>query len=76
MSKGDLNVHQGDDGQWRAKRQGATRASVVANTQRDAFERARELAQDSDSEVSIHRRDNGHIRDKHSYGNDPESSKG
>jgi len=76
MSDDDLNVYQGEDGKWRAKRQGASRASAVADTQQQAFERARELAQDSGSEVSIHRGDNGKIRDKHSYGNDPKSTKG
>ncbi|EPJ0406616.1 DUF2188 domain-containing protein, partial [Vibrio parahaemolyticus] len=34
------------------------------------------LAQKAQSEVSIHRGDNGKIRAKHSYGNDPKSSKG
>jgi hypothetical protein len=76
MSEDDYNVFQGEDGQWRAKRQDASRASVVADTQQEAFERARELATGVGSEVSIHRGDNGQIRAKHSYGNDPKSTKG
>jgi len=68
MSDDDFNVYQGDDGKWRGKRQSASRASVVADT--------RELAMQSGSEVSIHRGDNGKIRDKHSYGNDPKSTEG
>lgn len=76
MSKNDYNVYQGSDGLWRAKRQDASRAGAVASTQREAFERAREFAITQSSEVSIHRGDNGQIRAKHSYGNDPSSTKG
>lgn len=76
MSDKDFNVYQGSDGQWRGKRQGASRASVVGSTQQEVFEATRELAQKSGSEVSIHRGDNGKIRDKHSYGNDPRGTKG
>jgi hypothetical protein len=76
MSKDDYNVYQGKDGQWRGERQDATRASVVGTTQKEVFERTRSLAQNAQSEVSIHRGDNGQIRAKHSYGNDPRSTKG
>lgn len=76
MAGKDYNVFQGEDGKWRGKRQDASRASVVADTQQSAFERTRELAKDSKSEVSIHRGDNNQIRAKHSYGNDPKSTKG
>ncbi|MGM7448495.1 UNVERIFIED_ORG: uncharacterized protein DUF2188 [Idiomarina abyssalis] len=76
MSDDDFNVYQGEDGKWRGKRQSASRASVVADTQADAFKQTKELAMRSGSEISIHRGDNGKIRDKHSYGNDPESTEG
>lgn len=76
MSDKDYNVYQGTDGKWRGERQDASRASVVADTQKEAFEATRELAQKAKSEVSIHRGDNGQIRAKHSYGNDPKSTKG
>jgi hypothetical protein len=76
MSDKDYNVFQGKDGIWRGERQDASRASVTAETQKDAFEATRELARKAKSEVSIHRGDNGKIRAKHSYGNDPKSSKG
>jgi len=52
------------------------RTSVAADTQKKAFEATRDLAQKAKSEVSIHRADNNRIRAKHSYGNDPESTKG
>ncbi|EGQ7900825.1 DUF2188 domain-containing protein [Vibrio parahaemolyticus] len=76
MSKDDYNVYQDSDGTWKGKREDASRASVTGSTQKEVFERTRELAQKAQSEVSIHRGDNGKIRAKHSYGNDPKSSKG
>jgi hypothetical protein len=42
----------------------------VHDTQREAADRAREIARNQHSEVVIHRRD-GTIRDSDSYGNDP-----
>lgn len=44
-------------------------------TQREAFERAREIAINNGQEVAIHGV-NGRIRAKHSYGNDPCPQKG
>ncbi|HAV1415084.1 DUF2188 domain-containing protein [Vibrio parahaemolyticus] len=76
MSKDDYNVYQDSDGTWKGKREDASRASITGSTQKEVFERTRELAQKAQSEVSIHRGDNGKIRAKHSYGNDPKSTKG
>lgn len=76
MSKDDYNVYKGSDGLWRGKRQDATRAAVVGKTQKEVFEKTRDLAKERESEVSIHRGDNGKIREKFSYGNDPESTEG
>ncbi|ALG51968.1 MULTISPECIES: DUF2188 domain-containing protein [Vibrio] len=76
MSKDDYNVYQDSDGTWKGKREDASRASVTGSTQKEVFERTRELAQKAQSEVSIHRGDNGKIRAKHSYGNDPKNTKG
>ncbi|EGQ9854659.1 DUF2188 domain-containing protein [Vibrio cholerae] len=76
MSDKDYNVYQDSNGTWKGKRQDATRASVAGTTQKEVFEKTRELAQKAKSEVSIHRGDNGQIRAKHSYGNDPKSTKG
>lgn len=76
MSKDDYNVYQGEDGKWRGKRQDASRASVVGDTQKEVFDATRELAKKSGSEVSIHRGDDNKIRAKHSYGNDPKDIKG
>lgn len=60
---------------WAAKQDNAKRASVVAPTQRKAFERAREIAKNQGEEVSIHKT-TGQIRTKISYGNDPYPPKG
>lgn len=76
MAKDDYNVYQGKDGKWRGERQDASRASVIADTQKDAFNATRDLAKKAQSEVSIHRGDNNKIRAKHSYGNDPKKTKG
>jgi Tat protein secretion system quality control protein TatD with DNase activity len=74
MAKKDYNVYKGKDGKWRGERQDSDRASVVADTQKEAFEKTRELAKNNKSEVSIHRADNTKIRAKHSYGNDPKGN--
>ena len=76
MSKDDYNVYQDSDGKWRGKRQDASRASIVGDTQEEVFQATRELAKKSQSEVSIHRGDNNKIRAKHSYGNDPKKTQG
>ncbi len=76
MSDNDYNVYQGEDGKWRGKRQDASRASVVGDTQKEVFDATRELAKNTESEVSIHRGDNNKIRAKHSYGNDPKNIEG
>jgi len=76
MSDDDYSVYKGSDNKWRGKRQDASKASVVGNTQDEVFQATRALAKKSKSEVSIHRADNNRIRAKHSYGNDPEKSPG
>ncbi len=76
MSDKDYNVFQGKDGVWRGKRQDATRASVIGDTQQEVFNATREFAKKTHSEVSIHRADNNRIRAKHSYGNDPSGTPG
>ena len=76
MSDTDYNVYQGSDDKWRGKRQDASRASVVGDTQEEVFQATRDLAKKAQSEVSIHRGDDNKIRAKHSYGNDPKKTKG
>ena len=73
MTKKDVHVVPHPDG-WATKTEGASRAGVVVDTQRQAIERAREQAQRQGVEVVIHRKD-GTIRDSDSYGNDPNPPK-
>lgn len=58
-----------DDG-WAVRGEGNERATSVHNTQREAIDAAREIAQNQESELFIHNRD-GEIRERNSYGNDP-----
>lgn len=76
MSDKDYSVYRNEDGTWRGKRDGASRASVSGQTQQEVIDQTRELAKKSKGELSVHRRDNGQIRDKWSYGNDPRNTKG
>ena len=66
-------VHNGD--QWKVKQENAQRSSGNFNTQKEAIERAREIAINSGQEVIIHGL-NGRIREKNSYGNDSCPPKG
>lgn len=68
MTKKEVHVVPHPDG-WATESEGASRAGVVVDTQREAIERAREQAQRQGVEVVIHRKD-GTIRDSDSYGND------
>ncbi len=70
------NIHVVKKGEnWVAKQENAQRSSGVFSTQQAAFERAREIAKNNGQEVIIHATD-GHIRAKHSYGNNPCPPKG
>jgi uncharacterized protein YdaT len=73
MTKKDVHVVPHSGG-WATKTEGASRAGVVVNTQREAIERARDQALRQRVEVVIHRKD-GTIRDSDSYGNDPNPPK-
>jgi hypothetical protein len=75
MSKGkNQHVTKHQDG-WQVKGAGNSKATVVTRTQSEANEIAKQIATNQQSEVLIHGR-NGQIREKNSYGNDPEKTKG
>lgn len=59
---------------WAVKKEGAARASKVFDKQADAVKYAREQARKDKSELYIHKRD-GTIRERSSYGNDPNPPK-
>lgn len=63
------------DGGWQVKGEKNKRATVVVDTQKEAIEKAREIAINNESELIIHNKE-GKIREKNSYGNDPRSIKG
>lgn len=73
MTKKDVHVVPHKDG-WATKKEGASRAGTVTDTQKQAIERARDQAKREHVEVVIHGRD-GKIRDSDSYGNDPNPPK-
>lgn len=66
-------VPHGD--KWSVRRSGASRASGVYQTQREAVSVARDLARNQGTELYIHGRD-GRIRERDSYGKDPMPPKG
>jgi hypothetical protein len=69
MSKKDIHVVPHNGG-WATRKEGAERVGRTADTQREAFELARNQAKREQVEVVIHR-PNGQIRNSNSYGNDP-----
>lgn len=62
-------------GGWQVKGAGNSRATARTATQKEAIDIARDIARKQKSELIIHRQ-NGQIRDKDSYGNDPYPPKG
>ncbi|OYZ98241.1 MAG: hypothetical protein B7X99_12180 [Rhizobiales bacterium 17-65-6] len=63
------------DGQWAVRGEGNARVTETFDTQREAIERGREIAQNQGSELLIHGR-NGQIRERDSHGSDPFPPKG
>lgn len=63
------------DNQWAVVGEGNSKATAVYSTQQEAIQRAKEIAQNQQSELLIHGA-NGQIRERNSYGNDPFPPKG
>lgn len=74
MTKPGQHVVPNGD-RWSVRRAGASKASRTFDTQGEAIERAREIAQNQATELFIHGRD-GRIRERNSYGNDNFPPKG
>jgi uncharacterized protein YdaT len=55
---------------WAVKGAGNQKATRVTDTQKEAIEIAKGIAQNQNSEMLIHGKD-GRIRERNSYGNDP-----
>lgn len=63
------------NGEWGVRGENNSRLTEIFHTQQEAFQRAREIAINQKSEVFIHG-ENGRIRERNSYGNDPYPPKG
>lgn len=70
MSKKNQHVIPTGDGNWGVRGEGNTRITKITPTQSQAIEIAKDIAINQQAEVVIHGRD-GKIRDKDSYGHDP-----
>ena len=57
-------------GVWAVRRAGAARVSGTFATQKEAIERATQVARSEGTEIFIHGRD-GRIRERNSFGRDP-----
>jgi hypothetical protein len=71
--KNQYVVRAGDG--WGVRGEGNGRLTALYETQREAIERGRELAQNEQSELRI-QGENGRFREAWSYGNDPFPPKG
>ena len=72
-SKGQHVLPSGN--KWRVLTSGASRASAVYSTQREAIKNAKDKARMAGAELYIHGKD-GRIRERFSYGPDPHPPKG
>lgn len=64
-----VQPHHADDNRWQVRREHASRASRVFDTQREAEQFGRQVAQREKVELIVAGRD-GKVRDKRSFGND------
>lgn len=73
MGKNQHVVTTGD--KWGIRGEGNDRLTKVFDTQKEAIDYGRGIAQNQGSELFIHGRD-GQIRERNSYGDDPYPPKG
>lgn len=74
MAKKNQHVVPHGDG-WAVKGAGNSKATSVHTTQREAIDKARDIARSQGSEMFIHG-ENGRIRERNSYGDDPHPPEG
>lgn len=70
MASKNQHVVPTKDNRWGVRGEGNSRITKKTNSQSEAINVARNIAQNQHSEVVIHK-PNGQIRDKDSYGHDP-----
>ena len=68
-------TQQRPDGKWESKREGASRAGKVTETQSDAWAHSRKKASEDKGEALLKGRD-GKVRERSTYGNDKYPPKG
>jgi len=68
-------VEPRSDGRWAVQTDKTQRADSLHDRKSDAISRGKELAANKQTELLI-KNENGQIAAKHSYGNDPRSTKG
>jgi len=73
MGKNQHVTPHGED--WQVKGAGNSRATKLFDTQAEAVEYAKAIAQNQQSELFIHKT-NGEIRGRNTYGKDPYPPKG
>lgn len=69
MAKGDIITYH-EDGEWKSKVEGSSRAAHVGGNKADQQQVGREMAKERGVEHTILNMD-GKIGEKNSYGNDP-----
>lgn len=69
------HVTKHKSGGWQVKKANSSKATVRTKTQSEAIEIARNIAKNNKQELIIHGQD-GKIRQRDSYGNDPYPPKG
>lgn len=74
-NKNNYWTQQRDDGKWESKREGADRASKIADTQAEAWDYSKSHAREQKGEAFLKGRDHK-IRERNTYGNDPHPPKG
>lgn len=74
-NKRNFWTQQRPDGSWETLQEGATRASKVFETQAQSWEYSKQRAREAHGEAFLKGRDNL-IRERNTYGHDPEKTKG
>lgn len=61
--------------EWAVKGEGNSKNTFITDTQSEAIDLAKDIAQNQKTELFIHNR-HGQIRERNTYGNDPNPPKG
>ncbi len=72
--KQSQHVVPNSNGGWSVKKSNSTKSTATYKTQGEAIVRATEIAKNQKTELFVHRQD-GTIRNRNSYGNDPNPPK-